>query len=100
MNFGAVISTRKENADVDLKAPPFDDLRNYAYEGGDSTTESLSSLASDTDDEQSFDHLGGWVPRFDKLVGIYSQEGEERDQDKQEEVVGDSLSGTPDKSLK
>nr|CAD7261696.1 unnamed protein product [Timema shepardi] len=93
MNFGAVISTRKENADVDLKAPPFDDLRNYAYEGGDSTTESLSSLASDTDDEQSFDHLGGWVPRFDKLVGIYSQEGEEREQDKQEEVVGDSLCG-------
>nr|CAD7427266.1 unnamed protein product [Timema monikensis] len=87
MNFGAVISTRKENADVDQKAPPFDDLRNYAYEGGDSTTESLSSLASDTDDEQSFDHLGGWAPRFDKLVGTYSQEGEERYQDKQEEVI-------------
>nr|CAD7600003.1 unnamed protein product [Timema genevievae] len=86
MNFGAVISTHKENADVDPNAPPFDDLRNYAYEGGDSTTESLSSLASDTDDDQSFDHLGGWGPRFDKLVGIYGQEGKEREQEKQEEA--------------
>lgn len=40
------ISEHKGKADNDPNAPPFDDLRNYAYEGGESTAGSLSSLAS------------------------------------------------------
>ncbi len=40
------IEEHKRRADNDPSAPPFDDLRNYAYEGGGSTAGSLSSLGS------------------------------------------------------
>ena len=40
------IEDHKRRADLDPCAPPFDDLRNYAYEGGGSTAGSLSSLGS------------------------------------------------------
>lgn len=45
-NVGLFIDEHKKRADSDPNAPPFDDLRNYAYEGGGSTAGSLSSLAS------------------------------------------------------
>lgn len=45
-NVGIFIEDHKKRADSDPNAPPFDDLRNYAYEGGGSTAGSLSSLAS------------------------------------------------------
>lgn len=45
-NVGIFIEDHKRRADGDANAPPFDDLRNYAYEGGGSTAGSLSSLAS------------------------------------------------------
>lgn len=45
-NVGVFIDDHKRRADTDLNAPPYDDLRNYAYEGGGSTAGSLSSLAS------------------------------------------------------
>lgn len=45
-NVGTFIEEHKKRADSDPNAPPFDDLRNYAYEGGGSTAGSLSSLAS------------------------------------------------------
>lgn len=45
-NVGMFIEDHKKRADADPNAPPFDDLRNYAYEGGGSTAGSLSSLAS------------------------------------------------------
>lgn len=45
-NIGIFIEDHKKRADSDPNAPPFDDLRNYAYEGGGSTAGSLSSLAS------------------------------------------------------
>lgn len=47
-NVGMFIDEHKKRADADPNAPPFDDLRNYAYEGGGSTAGSLSSLASGT----------------------------------------------------
>ena len=47
-NVGMFIEDHKKRADSDPNAPPFDDLRNYAYEGGGSTAGSLSSLASGT----------------------------------------------------
>lgn len=43
---GIFIEDHKKRADSDPNAPPFDDLRNYAYEGGGSIAGSLSSLAS------------------------------------------------------
>jgi len=42
-NVGVFIDDHKRRADTDLNAPPYDDLRNYAYEGGGSTAGSLSS---------------------------------------------------------
>lgn len=45
-NVGMFIDEHKKRADSDPNAPPFDDLRNYAYEGGGSTAGSLSSLQS------------------------------------------------------
>ncbi|XP_015602417.1 neural-cadherin isoform X3 [Cephus cinctus] len=81
-NVGMFIEDHKKRADSDPNAPPFDDLRNYAYEGGGSTAGSLSSLASGTDDEQhEYEYLGTWGPRFDKLADMYGpteeSEGEE-----------------------
>ena len=46
MNVEHFIEEHKRRADLDPSAPPFDDLRNYAYEGGGSTAGSLSSLGS------------------------------------------------------
>ena len=45
-NVEGFIEEHKHRADLDPSAPPFDDLRNYAYEGGGSTAGSLSSLGS------------------------------------------------------
>ncbi len=45
-NVEGFIEDHKVRADSDPSAPPFDDLRNYAYEGGGSTAGSLSSLGS------------------------------------------------------
>ncbi|XP_073987911.1 neural cadherin isoform X3 [Rhodnius prolixus] len=83
-NVGLFIEEHKKRADADPNAPPFDDLRNYAYEGGGSTAGSLSSLASGTDDEQQdYDYLGAWGPRFDKLADMYGQDGESDEEDDQ-----------------
>ncbi|KAG1685476.1 Neural-cadherin [Nymphon striatum] len=77
---GDFISDHLDKADTDPNAPPFDDLRNYAYEGGGSTAGSLSSLASGTDDnEQDFDYLNEWGPRFHKLADMYGQGESEED---------------------
>ena len=46
VNVENFIEEHKKRADCDPSAPPFDDLRNYAYEGGGSTAGSLSSLGS------------------------------------------------------
>ncbi|XP_067623205.1 neural-cadherin isoform X2 [Eurosta solidaginis] len=74
-NVGMFIEDHKKRADGDPNAPPFDDLRNYAYEGGGSTAGSLSSLASGTDDEaHEYDYLGAWGPRFGKLANMYGDD--------------------------
>ncbi|XP_035701024.1 neural-cadherin isoform X3 [Folsomia candida] len=91
-NVGVFIDDHKRRADHDPNAPPFDDLRNYAYEGGGSTAGSLSSLASanlsdfeafgGTDDqEQDFDYLNGWGPRFSKLADMYGNNNESEEDD-------------------
>nr|BAD91055.1 Af2-cadherin [Artemia franciscana] len=77
---GMFIEEHKRRADNDTTAPPFDDLRNYAYEGGGSTAGSLSSLASGTDDdEQEFDYLSQWGQRFGKLADLYGHNESDED---------------------
>lgn len=110
-NVGVFIDDHKRRADTDLNAPPYDDLRNYAYEGGGSTAGSLSSLASGSyfyffyflhlfkvgkelttnliaeDDEQDFDHLNGWGTRFQKLADMYGDGDSEEEEDEEEEDI-------------
>jgi hypothetical protein len=52
-NVESFIEDHKIRADGDPSAPPFDDLRNYAYEGGGSTAGSLSSLGSGNNTSQA-----------------------------------------------
>ncbi|XP_050303597.1 neural-cadherin-like [Anthonomus grandis grandis] len=74
-NIAAYLEHCKKNSDADPNAPPFDDLRNYAYEGGGSIAGSLSSLASGTEEEhQDYGYLNSWGPRFDKLACLYTSD--------------------------
>ncbi|XP_075562121.1 cadherin-9 isoform X4 [Pelecanus crispus] len=69
----------KEN-DLDPAAPPYDSLATYAYEGNDSIANSLSSLESLTmEDNQDYDYLSDWGPRFKKLADMYGGEDSDRD---------------------
>lgn len=56
-NVGMFIDEHKKRADSDPNAPPFDDLRNYAYEGGGSTAGSLSSLQSGESRQERMLHV-------------------------------------------
>lgn len=48
-DWGSSIAAGRVRTDADVSVPPFDDLRNYAYEGGGSSCSSLSSLMSGKD---------------------------------------------------
>ena len=74
---GDFINSRLKEADDDATAPPHDSLHEFAYEGSGSVAGSLSSLASTNDsEEQSYDYLGDWGPRFNKLSEIYQHDGD------------------------
>lgn len=91
---GDLIRDHLDKADHDPSAPPFDDLRNYAYEGCGSTAGSLSSLGgggseggassnqgggANVEGGEDFDYLNGWGPRFQKLADMYGGESGEED---------------------
>ena len=67
---------RLRNVNADPSVPPYDSVREYAYEGAGSAAGSLSSVAS-TDESVSdadygqWDELGNWGPRFHKLADVY-----------------------------
>jgi len=70
---GDFITSRKLAEDNDDRKLAFDSLQIYAYEGEGSDAGSLSSLNTGTDDseDQNYDHLFQWGPRFQKLANIY-----------------------------
>ncbi|XP_036440313.1 cadherin-15 [Colossoma macropomum] len=62
-------------ADNDPNVPPYDTALIYDYEGDGSLAGSLSSIASmGSEEDQDYDYLSDWGPRFKKLANMYSSD--------------------------
>ncbi|XP_053722049.1 cadherin-15-like [Synchiropus splendidus] len=71
-NIEDFIDKGREAADKDPNVPPYDTALIYKFEGDGSVAGSLSSIASSsTDDDQDYDYLNDWGPRFQKLADMY-----------------------------
>uniref|UniRef100_A0A663DUB5 Cadherin 15 n=1 Tax=Aquila chrysaetos chrysaetos TaxID=223781 RepID=A0A663DUB5_AQUCH len=63
-----------EAADNDPSVPPYDTALIYDYEGSGSVASPLSSIVSSlTDEDQDYDYLSEWGPRFRRLADLYGQ---------------------------
>ncbi|NXX80492.1 CAD15 protein, partial [Urocolius indicus] len=59
-------------ADSDPSVPPYDTALIYDYEGSGSVASPLSSIVSSlTDEDQDYDYLSEWGPRFRRLADLY-----------------------------
>jgi len=69
------IGGRLHTVNSDPSAPPYDSVREYAYEGSASIAGSLSSLASgdESDGTGEWDELSNWGPRFRKLADVCAE---------------------------
>lgn len=54
--------------------PPYDTALIYDYEGDGSAAGTLSSiLSSGADEDQDYDYLQDWGPRFARLADLYGR---------------------------
>lgn len=61
-------------ADSDPGVPPYDTALIYDYEGDGSVAGTLSSiLSSEGDEDQDYDYLRDWGPRFARLADMYGR---------------------------
>ncbi|XP_072152433.1 DE-cadherin isoform X2 [Bemisia tabaci] len=73
---------KKSSVDNDPETGPFDDVRYYAYEGDGSTTGSLSTLASGTDEgDLNFEYISKFGSRFRKLADMYGDDPSDEEDD-------------------
>ncbi|XP_036044964.1 cadherin-15 [Onychomys torridus] len=69
------ISEGLEAADSDPSVPPYDTALIYDYEGDGSVAGTLSSIMSSLGDEdQDYDYLRNWGPRFARLADMYGHQ--------------------------
>ena len=75
---GAFICDRIQDLDEDPIAPPHDNVMVFSYEGGSSTAGSLSSLnTNSSDNDQDYDYLNDWGPKFSSLAVMYRAEDDD-----------------------
>uniref|UniRef100_A0A8C4NGC3 Cadherin 6 n=1 Tax=Eptatretus burgeri TaxID=7764 RepID=A0A8C4NGC3_EPTBU len=80
LDITSFINTRVREADRDPGIPPYDSIQAYDYEGVGSVAGSLSSLTSvSCDNDQNYNYLQEWGPRFHMLAQLYRNSEEKFD---------------------
>ncbi|XP_053101938.1 neural-cadherin-like [Hemicordylus capensis] len=77
-DFKQYMSQIMQDADNDLQSLPEDTMHLFCLEGDCSLAGSLSSLdTSSTEEDQNFDYLKEWGPKFEKLKELYELPSEQ-----------------------